>query len=310
MISVKNIYKKFGDLEVIRGIDCHVKKGEKIAIIGPSGSGKSTLLRCMNLLEVPTSGEIWLGDKLISEPDPYMHEEIVKASRSYKRALQKAQKNISQSQISVSKNISQSQISVSPGDIKLTSFEGREFASALKEYKKAHSLNINLARRRMGMVFQHFNLFNNKTVLENLTLVPVELKLKTKEEAEKRAMELLTRIGLADKRDEYPSKLSGGQKQRVAIIRALAMDPEVILFDEPTSALDPEMVGEVLDLMKSLADEGMTMVIVTHEMGFAREVADRILFIDEGKIKEQGTPEEVFENPRDARLKEFLSKVL
>ena len=162
----------------------------------------------------------------------------------------------------------------------------------------------------MGMVFQHFNLFNNKTVLDNLTLVPVKLKLKTKEEAEEKAMKLLERIGLADKANVYPSKLSGGQKQRVAIIRALAMDPDVILFDEPTSALDPEMVGEVLDLMKSLAEEGMTMVIVTHEMGFAREAADRILFIDEGQIKEQGTPHEVFDNPKNPRLQEFLSKVL
>ena len=179
--------------------------------------------------------------------------------------------------------------------------------------KKIHDdnfIDINLARQKMGMVFQHFNLFNNMNVLDNLTLAPVQLKLKTKEEAEKRARELLKRIGLEDKAEVYPSTLSGGQKQRIAIIRALAMDPDVMLFDEPTSALDPEMVGEVLDLMKSLAKEGMTMVIVTHEMGFAREVADRVVFIDEGIIKESGTPTEVFGNPKDARLKDFLSKVL
>ncbi|MBQ7374341.1 MAG: amino acid ABC transporter ATP-binding protein, partial [Clostridia bacterium] len=178
------------------------------------------------------------------------------------------------------------------------------------EYKENEGININLARRKMGMVFQHFNLFNNLTVMENLTLAPTELKLKSEDEAKETAMSLLKRIGLADKADVYPSTLSGGQKQRIAIIRALAMDPDVMLFDEPTSALDPEMVGEVLDLMKSLAAEGMTMVIVTHEMGFAREVADRVVFIDEGVIKEEGAPAELFENPKDPRLCEFLSKVL
>ena len=181
---------------------------------------------------------------------------------------------------------------------------------AVKAYEKENRLNINIARQQMGMVFQHFNLFNNLTVLQNLTLAPVKLKLKTKEEAEARALELLERIGLLDKKDEYPVKLSGGQKQRVAIIRALAMDPKVMLFDEPTSALDPEMVGEVLDLMKELANEGMTMVVVTHEMGFAREVADRIVFMYDGVIAEEGTPDEFFNSPKNPRLQQFLQKVL
>ena len=181
---------------------------------------------------------------------------------------------------------------------------------AVKAYEKENRLNINIARQQMGMVFQHFNLFNNLTVLQNLTLAPVKLKLKTKEEAEARALELLERIGLLDKKDEYPAKLSGGQKQRVAIIRALAMDPKVMLFDEPTSALDPEMVGEVLDLMKDLAKEGMTMIVVTHEMGFAREVADRVLFMNDGEIAVDGTPDEVFGHPSHARLVQFLQKVL
>ena len=193
---------------------------------------------------------------------------------------------------------------------KFSAAEGKEYKMAMKKIHDDNFIDINVARQKMGMVFQHFNLFNNMNVLDNLTLAPVQLKLKTKEQAEKRARELLERIGLEDKADAYPSTLSGGQKQRIAIIRALAMDPDVMLFDEPTSALDPEMVGEVLDLMKSLAKDGMTMVIVTHEMGFAREVADRVVFIDEGIIKESGTPSEVFGNPKDARLKDFLSKVL
>lgn len=188
--------------------------------------------------------------------------------------------------------------------------EGREYARAIKKFYKENVQNVDLARRRIGMVFQHFNLFNNLTVMGNMILAPTELKIKTKEEAEKKAMELLGRIGLADKAGAYPSTLSGGQKQRIAIVRALMMEPEVILFDEPTSALDPEMVGEVLELMKSLADEGMTMVIVTHEMGFAREVASRVLFMDEGVIKEEAPPSEFFSRPKDPRLKEFLSKVL
>ena len=296
MINAKGITKQFGKLSVLRGVDCEIAKGEQVAIIGPSGSGKSTILRCMNLLETPTSGEIWLGDKLISAPDPYLHDDVIMSSATFRALANEMPEAAALAKIKSEKL--------------LKKIEGKDFRLKMKELKKEYSIDINVARQKMGMVFQQFNLFNNKTVLDNLTLVPVKLGLKTKAEAEERGMELLERIGLASKRDEYPSKLSGGQKQRVAIIRALAMDPDVILFDEPTSALDPEMVGEVLDLMKSLADEGMTMVIVTHEMGFAREAADRILFIDEGQIKEQGTPEEIFDHPKDPRLKEFLSKVL
>ena len=240
MIEVKGLKKDFHDLKVLNGIDYKIEQGEKIVILGPSGSGKSTFLRCLNLLEEPTEGEIWVEGVNITDP------------RS----------------------------------------------------------DIDKMRQRMGMVFQHFNLFPHKTVLENITFAPVKLKLQTKEEAKENAMRLLRRIGLEDKASEYPNKLSGGQKQRIAIVRALAMNPEVMLFDEPTSALDPEMVGEVLDLIRELADEGMTMVIVTHEMGFAKEVATKILFIDEGVIKEENTPKEFFEHPQNKRLQEFLSKVL
>lgn len=241
MIIVKNLQKTFNKkIEVLKGIDEHIKKGEKVVIVGPSGSGKSTFLRCLNLLETPTDGEIW--------------------------------------------------------------FEGVNITDS--------QTNIDKHRQKMGMVFQHFNLFPHLTVLENITLAPVQLKLLTKEEAATKAKKLLERVGLADKADAYPVQLSGGQKQRIAIVRALAMNPDVMLFDEPTSALDPEMVGEVLDLMHELADEGMTMVVVTHEMGFAREVATRVLFMDEGRIVEQAGPKEFFENPQNPRLKEFLQKVL
>ena len=297
MISVKNISKKFEDgVSVLRGVDCHIQKGEVVAIIGPSGSGKSTLLRCMNLLAVPTGGEIWLEDKLISAPDPYLHNEIIEASLTYKKLAAEMSGEDATEKIKSEKL--------------LKKIEGRAFKKALTEYKEKEGIDINLARCKMGMVFQHFNLFNNLTVLENLTLAPVELKLKSEDEAKADAMALLKRIGLESKADVYPSTLSGGQKQRIAIIRALAMNPDVMLFDEPTSALDPEMVGEVLDLMKSLAKEGMTMVVVTHEMGFAREVADKIVFLDEGKVAEQGSPVELFENPQNPRFKDFLSKVL
>ena len=240
MISVKNLCKSFKKIDVLCGIDYEIKEGEVIAIVGPSGSGKSTFLRCLNLLEEPTSGEIW--------------------------------------------------------------FEGEQINS--KE------CNINAVRARMGMVFQQFNLFPHLTVKQNITLAPVKLGRMTQEEADQRAMELLERIGLPDKADTYPIQLSGGQKQRIAIVRALAMNPDVMLFDEPTSALDPEMVGEVLAVMKGLAEEKMTMVIVTHEMGFAREVADKILFLDGGVIVEEAAPEEFFTNPKSERLKDFLSKVL
>jgi len=243
VIEVKNLYKSFGkndEIKVLKGIDITIEKGEKVVIIGPSGGGKSTFLRCLNMLEVPTDGEIW--------------------------------------------------------------FEGTQVDSKKKE--------INKVRQRMGMVFQHFNLFPHLTILDNITIAPIKLGLMKKDEAQKRAHELLERIGLSDKADAYPSQLSGGQKQRIAIVRALAMNPSVLLFDEPTSALDPEMVGEVLELMKELAEEGMTMVVVTHEMGFAREVASRVLFIDDGKIAEEATPEEFFSNPKNPRLRDFLSKVL
>ena len=240
MIDVKNLHKSFGNHEVLKGVNEHIEKGEKVVVIGPSGSGKSTFLRCLNLLEEPTSGEII--------------------------------------------------------------FEGQNITSK--------QTDINLVRRRMGMVFQQFNLFPHLTVKENIKLAPVKLKIMSDEEADKRALELLARVGLPDKADSYPAQLSGGQQQRIAIARALAMNPDVMLFDEPTSALDPEMVGEVLEIMKELADDGMTMVVVTHEMGFAREVATRVLFMDGGNIVEQNEPKEFFANPQHPRLKDFLSKVL
>ena len=240
MIAVKNLKKSFGGLDVLRGVDLEVEKGERVVFIGPSGSGKSTFLRCLNLLEIPTSGEIIFDGVSMTDP----------------------------------------------------------------------KTDIDRMRQRMGMVFQHFNLFPNMTILRNLTLAPIRTGHLKKEEAEKKALELLKRVGLEDKANGYPAQLSGGQKQRVAIVRALCMDPEVMLFDEPTSALDPEMVGEVLDVMKELAKSGMTMVCVTHEMGFAREVADRVLFLDEGKILEQGSPEQIFGNPQQQRTRDFLNKVL
>ena len=240
MITVKGLTKEFEGLKVLRGIDQHVGKGEKLVVIGPSGSGKSTFLRCLNLLEVPTAGSIV--------------------------------------------------------------FDGEEITGK--------HVDINRVRRKMGMVFQQFNLFPHKSVLDNITLAPVHLKTMTKDEARERAMSLLDRVGLRDKASAFPGQLSGGQKQRVAIVRALAMDPEVMLFDEPTSALDPEMVGEVLDVMKNLARQGMTMVVVTHEMGFAREVGDRVLFMDEGVIAEEGTPAQVFGAPKEKRTQDFLGKLL
>ena len=240
MIDIKGLCKDFGDLKVLKNIDLHIDKGERVVIIGPSGSGKSTLLRCMNLLEVPTSGHVI--------------------------------------------------------------FEGTDLTDVRTDLDKV--------RCKMGMVFQQFNLFPHKTILENMTLAPKYHKMMSDAEAKETAMRLLNRIGLADKANVYPSTLSGGQRQRVAIVRALAMGPDVMLFDEPTSALDPEMVGEVLEVIKELADDGMTMAIVTHEMGFAREVGTRVLFMDEGVIEAEDEPKAFFDNPQNPRLKDFLSKVL
>ena len=301
MLNIKGVYKNFGKLEVLKGVSTEIAEGEVVSIIGASGSGKSTLLRCMNLLEFPTFGEVWMEGKLLTPVDPYLHPEVITASKTFKKLVAEGMDE----DAAIAKIKAEDLLNE-----KFSAAEGKEYKAAIKKIYEENHIDINLARQKMGMVFQQFNLFNNKTVLENLTLAPVKLKLKTKEEAEAKAMELLKRIGLADKANVYPSTLSGGQKQRVAIIRALAMDPDVILFDEPTSALDPEMIGEVLDLMKSLANEGMTMVIVTHEMGFAREVSNRVIFVDEGVIAEEGEPEEIFKNPKNARLKEFLSKVL
>ena len=240
MIEINNLHKHFGKLEVLRGIDQSIRQGEKIVVIGPSGSGKSTILRCINLLETPTEGQIFIDGEEITNP----------------------------------------------------------------------KVNVNKIRQKMGMVFQQFNLFPHLTIMDNITLAPIKIKKMSKDMAGKKAMELLERVGLAEKADNYPAQLSGGQQQRIAIARALAMDPEIMLFDEPTSALDPEMVGEVLEVMKGLADAGMTMIVVTHEMGFAREVGSRLLFMDQGVVLEEGLPAEVFENPQHGRTKEFLSKVL
>lgn len=240
MIKVCNLKKDFGKLQVLKGIDVHVEKGEVVVVIGPSGSGKSTFLRCLNLLEQPTSGEIYFQEVSI-----------------------------------ISK----------------------------------HN-NIDIQRQKMGMVFQEFNLFPHMTILDNIAFSPIKVKKLSKESAEKLALDLLEKVGLRDKASSYPSQLSGGQKQRIAIVRALAMKPDVMLFDEPTSSLDPEMVGEVLEVMKGLALDGMTMVVVTHEMGFAKEVGSRVLFMDDGYVIEDGTPEEVFNNPTNQRTKEFLAKIL
>ena len=238
MIDVKNLHKYFGSLEVLKGIDCHIDKGECVCVIGPSGSGKSTFLRCLNLLETPTKGDIVIDDMHLTEKD----------------------------------------------------------------------FDVDAMRKRVGMVFQHFNLFPHLTILENVTLAPIRHKMMTEEQAKEKAMELLNRVGVGDKADNYPAQLSGGQKQRVAIARSLALSPEVMLFDEPTSALDPEMVGEVLEVMKQLAQEGMTMVVVTHEMGFAREVANRVFFMDGGGILEEGTPEQIFDHPQEERTKALRQK--
>ena len=335
MLSVRNIYKNFDSLEVLKGVSTEIAEGEVVSIIGASGSGKSTLLRCMNLLETPTFGEVWMEGKLLTPVDPYLHPEVIMASNTYKKLVAEGMSSDEAVKKIKKEDLLNERFSVA---------EGKEYEAEMKKIYRENHLDINLARQKMGMVFQQFNLFNNKTVKKNIMLAPVKTELAklnvakrknllititnlfkkekqplieitaTKKSiidaAEKKALSLLKRIGLEEKADVYPSTLSGGQKQRIAIVRALAMNPDVILFDEPTSALDPEMIGEVLDLMKELAREGMTMVIVTHEMGFAREVSDRVIFVDEGIIKESGSPTEVFGNPKDARLKEFLSKVL
>lgn len=312
MLSIKNIYKNFGDLKVLKGVSEEIEQGEVVAIIGPSGSGKSTMLRCMNLLETPTFGEVWMDGRLLTPVDPYLHEEVIKASKTFKKLVAG-----DMDEATAVKEIKEKDLLKE----KFSAVEGKEYGALMKKIYKENHIDINLARRDMGMVFQQFNLFNNKTIKQNIMLAPVKIGMQNRkqtgltkqqivEAAEQKAMELLRRIGLESKADVYPSTLSGGQKQRIAIIRALAMNPKVMLFDEPTSALDPEMIGEVLDLMKELANDGMTMVVVTHEMGFAREVADRVLFMDDGMIIEQGSPAEVFDNPQSPRLKDFLSKVL
>lgn len=298
LIEIRGLYKYFGKLEVLKGVSCGIKKGEKVVVLGASGSGKSTMLRCMNLLEKPTYGEVWFDNNLLTPVDPYLHPDIIKASRTFKK--------LKSSDISDEELIAK----IKKEDLLHEKHEGSEYSALMKSFHKAHYLNENLARAKMGMVFQHFNLFNNLTVLQNMILAPTQLKLKTKEAATEQAMELLGKIGLTDKANSYPSTLSGGQKQRIAIVRSLCMDPEVMLFDEPTSALDPEMVGEVLELMKRLADAGMTMIVVTHEIGFAREVADRVLFMANGVIAESGTPAEVFDDPKTPEAKQFLSSVL
>jgi polar amino acid transport system ATP-binding protein len=319
MLDIKNIYKNFGDLHVLKGVSTHVEKGEVIVIIGVSGSGKSTLLRCMNLLEEPTFGEVWMEGRLMTPPDPYLHFDVIRASKTYQKLIA--------SGLSDDEAIRK----IKDEDLlkeKHPKTEGPAYAALLKKIYDENGIDINLGRQKMGMVFQNFNLFNNKTVLENITLAPIKIGKQRLKDAKKRgeasgktpddivreanekAMKLLTRIGLQNKANVYPSTLSGGQKQRVAIVRALAMEPDVMLFDEPTSALDPEMVGEVLDLIRDLVKDGMTSVIVTHEMGFAKEVADRVIFMHDGVIAEEGTPDEVFNHPKNPRCKEFLSKVL
>ena len=306
MINVNNIYKKFGDLSVLNGVSCKIERGEKVVIVGPSGGGKSTFLRCMNLLEFPTYGEVWLDDGLLTPIDPYLHRDIIVLSNTFKKMFDERFTDGVDRELLTEEIIAE----IKHKDLLKEHGEGKDYRSAIKKLYKENLVDINQARAKMGMVFQHFNLFNNMKVIDNMIFAPVKLKKLSKEEAIAKARALLARVGVADKENAYPSTLSGGQKQRIAIVRALMMNPEVILFDEPTSALDPEMVGEVLSVMKDLAKEGMTMVVVTHEMGFAKEVATRVIFMDEGLIKEENTPEEFFNNPQNPRLKEFLSKVL
>jgi polar amino acid transport system ATP-binding protein len=266
----------------------------------------------MNLLEEPTFGEVWMDGKLLTPVDPYLHPEVIKASNMYKKLI----KSGMESDAAVAKIKAEDLLNE-----KFSAAEGKEYQNEIKKIYEANHIDINLARQEMGMVFQQFNLFNNKSVLDNITLAPMKTRAKqmikdgkskkeVKEYFEGKAMALLSRIGLQEKANAYPSTLSGGQKQRIAIVRALAMEPKVMLFDEPTSALDPEMVGEVLDLIKQLAKEGMTMVVVTHEMGFAREVADRVIFMYDGVIAEEGTPDEIFNSPKHPKLQQFLKSIL
>lgn len=307
LLHADNVYKNFGSLQVLKSVSLQVERGERIVLLGPSGSGKSTFLRCLNMLEEPTYGEIWAEDKLLTPVDPYLHFDIIRLSKTYETLLAELKEQHPETPDEQADN--EVIWKIKREDL-LKKHEGKKFNAAVKKYYRENFMQVDLARQKIGMVFQHFNLFNNLTVIDNMTLAPVDLKLSTKEAARKKALELLRRIGLEDKADVYPSTLSGGQKQRIAIVRALMNEPDVLLFDEPTSALDPEMVGEVLALMKELAAEGMTMVVVTHEMNFAKEVATRILFMDNGVVKEENTPQEFFTQPKDERLKEFLSKVL
>ncbi len=296
VFSVKNLHKKFGDLEVLKGVNIDIQKGDVVAVIGPSGCGKSTFLRCLNLLEKPTAGEIVFED-----------EHIFKNERVY---LKTRLKELAQ-ELKLAKK-SKDTDGQAALQAEMEGAEGEYFALREEEkgIEKYITKQLNLHRQKIGMVFQQFNLFPHLTVLRNVTLAPMKLKNLSQEQAEEEAMALLEKVGLADKANAYPSTLSGGQKQRIAIVRALAMNPDVMLFDEPTSALDPEMVGEVLKVMTELAKDGMTMVVVTHEMGFAKEVANRVIFMSDGVIKEENSPEEFFANPKDERLKDFLSKVL
>lgn len=288
MIIVDNIFKYFGKLEVLKGVSCKIEKGEKVVIIGPSGSGKSTLLRCMNLLEFPTYGEVWMEGQLLTPVDPYLHFDIIEKSNTY-RALWEAAEDRSDPEALRGEIIGK----IKKEDL-LKKHEGKEYRLAMKDLYRSSSVDINVARRKMGMVFQHFNLFNNLTVLQNMTLAPVQLKLKTKEEAEKKAEELLKRIGLYEKKDEYPSKLSGGQKQRIAIAGVLAIKPKIMILDESTAMLDPKGRREVMDVVKRLnKEENMTVILITHFMDEALE-ADRAIVMNQGEIVMQGTPEEIF----------------
>ena len=290
LLETRNLKKSFNKLDVLKGINTKIYAGDVIAVIGPSGCGKSTFLRCLNLLETPTAGEIVLeGEYVFKNERSYLHRRV-KELKAAKKAAQKSGEAFDES------------------ILENAEAEYKTLKAQEREIEKKIDKNINQHRQKIGMVFQQFNLFPHLTVLQNITLGPVKLKKLPNAEAEEKALKLLKKIGLEDKANVYPSTLSGGQKQRIAIVRALAMEPDIMLFDEPTSALDPEMVGEVLKVMIDLAKEGMTMVVVTHEMGFAKEVATRVLFMNEGVIKEESAPTEFFSNPRDPRLKDFLLK--